>query len=182
MTLRSFIRNELGLNKSDSDLSFYIHHANDELFRLTGTYVEDFCSAGHDSFGAMSSLIEDHFDSKERKYDDFHFEGVDVQNKDGKIYMDQLAYAQRLKKLLPECSLDDFSSAGHTLAWLAQSIPDVCASENILSQVTVKSHTEKHTKALNKVIQHVLDTPDRSLVHSAPVSYTHLTLPTIYSV
>ena len=41
----------------------------------------------------------------------------------------------------------------------------MCATANILSQITAQNYCDKYRQILNKVIRHVHDTPDRTLKH-----------------
>lgn len=84
---------------------------------------------------------------------------------DGSIDVDQLAHCTRLEMLPKGCSFDEFRSRRHMLVWLSQSRPDVCATANILSQVTSESFNDTHVKILNSMIKHVMETPDHYLRH-----------------
>lgn len=169
ITLRVFIRDFLGIDNLESDLSLYAQFKNDgELDGMFGTYVDDICNAGNESFEKLSSTFEQRFDTKDRKDDDFHFSGVHIQkHENGTITVDQRAHIDRLQTLQTTCSFEDFRSERHKLAWLTQSRPDVCATANLLSQITADMYTDKHRQILNKVVKHVQDTPDYVLKHHA---------------
>lgn len=150
----------------DPDLSLYAQMRNGELEGIFGIYVDDISNAGNESFEKLSSAFEHRFESKERTYDEFHFPGLHIQNHDdGTITVDQAAHVNRLKILPRTCSSENFGSERHKLAWLSQYRPDVCATANILSQITADMYSDKHRQIINKVIRHVRDKPDRILKH-----------------
>ena len=111
--------------------------------------------------------MENRFESKKRVFDNFHFAGVHIRrDDDGIIHVNQKAHVERIKTMDKLCSFEEFRSKRHSLAWLTQSRPDVCATANILSQVTPSTFDEMHVKKLNAMIRHIHSTRDLSLRHS----------------
>ena len=166
ITLRSFLKDKLRITNLESDLSFYFHHDDVGLQGMLGTYVDDICTAGTTSFHRITDKLEERFESKKRVFDDFHFAGVHVQRDDeGVIHVSQKAHVNRIRALDKNCTFDEFRSRRHSLAWLTQSRPDVCATSNILSQVTPSTFEDAHVKKLNTTINHIHATSELSLRH-----------------
>ena len=63
----------------------------------------------------------------------------------------------------------DFRSKRNSLEWLTQTRTDVCATSNILSQVTPDTFHDVHVTKINQVIRHVKSTADLKL-RNAPLN------------
>ena len=134
---------------------------------MMGTYVDDIVTAGPDSFLKTTDKIGERFESKPPVFDDFHFAGVHIRrDDDNTIHVSQKAHVDRIRALDRDCSFDEFRSRRHSLAWLTQSRPDVCATSNILSQVTAANFKDSHVDHLNTLIKHIHSTANFSLRHS----------------
>lgn len=109
VTLRSFIKEELGIPNTDGNVSLYFHPSEGLCDGMMVTYVDDLCAAGNDSFSTLMQRIEERFDSKARIYDEFHFAGVHInQNSDGSITLDQSTHARRITPMKKSEGFDQF--------------------------------------------------------------------------
>lgn len=75
-TLRSFMRDEFGIDKIASDLAFYLQHSDNGIIRMMGTYVDEICIDSDDTFEEISKLVEQRFDSNPSVHGGLHFVGV----------------------------------------------------------------------------------------------------------
>lgn len=64
---------------TSSDPSFLIKSIKGKHLRPIGTYVDDTISAGSTQLANDYSGIEERFDEKSRKYDNFKFSGMQVE-------------------------------------------------------------------------------------------------------
>lgn len=66
-----------------------------------------------------------------------------------------------------ECHLWKVLDATEKLAWWLITLPDVCSTAKIASQVTEMGFNQKHIKSMNNVISHVKETKDHGLRYHA---------------
>lgn len=78
--------------------------------------------------------------------------------------MHQKEYSQKIQPLNKDCTIAEFRSRRHELAWATHTRLDVAAEAAILEQVTDQISVPAHTTQLNREIKRVKDNPEWCLI------------------
>jgi Reverse transcriptase (RNA-dependent DNA polymerase) len=98
VTMVDHMLNDLGLARTDSDLSLFYSRLNNRLNGISGTCVDDSLHAGSANYLELTEKSQKMFLSRERKFDNITFNGADIQsNDDGTFSLCQTLYIFTLK-------------------------------------------------------------------------------------
>ena len=162
-TFAHHMKNDLKMNSTAEDISFFFYKASEKMKGLAGTYVDDTLFAGDDEFLVHTNKTSNKFDSKSRQFDHIRFAGVYIDhNKDG-FLLHQSSYIDRIEELDLNANFEIIRSARAQLTWLVHTRPDICAAANILAQVTKDTFTQKHIKEFNKLVKYLKKTANIGL-------------------
>ena len=135
-TFAQHIKQDLKMKATAQDMSFFFRKVGNKLKGLIGTYVDDTLFSGDPDFLQHTNKTLRKFDSKERKFDTTRFAGVYIESKGDGYIVHQESYAEKLQLLDIRSSFEEFRSSRSQLTWLIHTRPDICASVNLLAQVT----------------------------------------------
>lgn len=92
---------ELGLSRTDNDLSLFYHRQNNSFNGFSGTCVDDSLHAGSQDYMELTDKSQQSFLSREGKFDNSTFNSTDIASQnDGSFTQSQKFYIERLQ-LLP---------------------------------------------------------------------------------
>jgi hypothetical protein len=157
--------NDLGLDRTDSDLSLFYNRLNNHLNGISGTCVDDSLHAGSANYLELTEKSQKRFLSHERKFDNFTFNGADIQSNDDCTFsLCQTLYFETLSPLAPTASFTDFHSHRAKVSWICHSRPEVCYFANTSAQVTARTFSPVKVKSFNAVLESLRKTADRKLL------------------
>lgn len=92
---------ELGLSRTDNDLSLFYHRQNSSFNGFSGTCVDDSLHAGSQDYMELTDKSQQSFLSREGKFDSSTFNSTDIASQnDGSFTQSQNFYIERLQ-LIP---------------------------------------------------------------------------------
>jgi hypothetical protein len=157
--------NDLGLARTDSDISLFYNRLNNRLNGISGICVDDSLLAGTHNYLELTEKSQKKFLSCERKFDNFTFNGADIQSSDdGSFSLCQKLYIETLSPLAPTATLTDFRSHRAKVSWICHTRPEVCYFANKSAQVTEHIFSPANVKSLNSVLEYLRKTADRKLL------------------
>jgi Reverse transcriptase (RNA-dependent DNA polymerase) len=163
-TMVDHMLNDLGLFRTDSDLSLFYNRLNNRLNGISGTCVDDSLHAGSANYLELTEKSQQRFLSRERKFDTFSFNGADIQsNDDGTFSLCQRFYIETLSPLAPTVSFTDFRSHRAKVSWICHTRPAVCYFANNSAQVTERTFSPVNVKSFNAVLENLRKTADHKL-------------------
>lgn len=167
-TMTNHLKEDIGMDPTDGDLSLFFKHVESKLIGMTGTYVDDSLHCGTTDFMQLCDKSLDKFESREREMDNTTFAGVKVKTVENGFELSQEQYVKKIKVLSTDCSFKEFRSLRHQLAWLTHTRPEICCTVNMAAQVTETKFSSDHIKAINRVVKHVKEHP------TLPLKYQRL--------
>lgn len=166
ITIDDHLKHDLCMTKAVSDVSLYFKFKGDQLYGITGNYVDDNINAGTPEFEKETEATLKKFESKPRVYDSFSFFGTQVKTlRPGVFSLSQPHYIRTISVLPKQASITEFRRARSSLAWTLHCRPEYACIVNKSAQVTEKTMTPKHIRELNHAIRDAHNHPDRGLVY-----------------
>ena len=91
------------------------------------------------------------------------FEGIKIKTVEAGFELSQKHYTKSLRILPENCNFGDFRPLRHKLAWLTNTLPEMCLAVNMAAKVTEKSFCEDDITEIRRVVNHVQKHPDQPL-------------------
>lgn len=140
-----------------SDLRFYLRNYDNEIDGMMEKYVEGICAVGHDSLSDIMYMVKGRYQINDIVYDGHTFYGLIKSVEKTSLHK----YTNKGTSIVPKnhpksWNFDGFLSRRHTLAWLSQTRPEICATANILSQITKDTLNENQIQDLKRALKSFL--------------------------
>ena len=168
-TFFKFVKEELLMTPLSSDIAAFYKKGKGATSGMLGLYVDDSIAAVGPEFVKEVEKIQNRFDAKPTKWDQFHFLGVRISTKnepmEAGIEIDQPQHISDIEPIPTGTTFREFRSIRAKLSWLSHTRPDRCCAINRAAQVTEANFSRNSLRELNNAIVHVLNTKEVKLTY-----------------
>lgn len=165
-TLSNHLREHCKFEQATTDLALWLKTTASKLVALAVTYVDDvLLAATDDALSEFERISRKRFDISLDTANTLSYLGMRiVTSPDGTRRISQPKQISRLKSLPLNSTFESYRSARASLAWLAQTRPDVCCAISVAARVTLDKFSPDAIRAHNSTVNYLQRTRDIELV------------------